>query len=553
MQRTACLCGKTEATSFGVKDELELVQCTCGIVRRAELDPQDYTAQYMSGFYHNENIQTVVGKTIKDRYGHDFDLARNRLRELFNAVPMVVPIHRMNGDGTRRPAVLLDVGCGNGAFVQAALEHGFDAYGIDLYLPASTDCAVGIRGRLEVSTLADCRFTRRTVDVLVMNDVIEHVPDPVALLKQAAGIVKRDGMVVIDTPDFDELTLDNHHVKPREHIWYVSPRLWLEMFAEAGLVCKAIRNPIAGKVVFYLQDDQRELDVTVRGPTGLGDVHWILLKMGALKAAEAPCKLTLAIPGNGDPQMIMRAKGFLDLVPFIDETKMEAGAPVIIDAGADDVSLPSYTWIANGHLERGSRIEDWNEYLPVDYHYPVDIPAAATRWAKQIQNHVKGPLVLYYGSSKAWNHAVTAGKGWTIADWAALTAELEQAGIMPVLIGKHWDSDYSAEFNEKCDAPFLDLTGNTTEAQALALMQEADAVIGMCSGLTILGVHLRTPSIVFWPEVGAGLNSLMEFNREFARDWVDPELVAEGKYAPLTLGKFGVTDIVEQLKNWGVL
>src|SRR5438309_884782 len=554
LQRTACLCGKTEATSFGKKDDIELIQCSCGIVRVADLDPQDYISQYMNGFYHLENNATVVDAVIADRITHDVGIAKQRPAELS------ILMNELVRAGIAVPiidTVMLDVGCGNGAMVRAALDAGWDAYGIDMYLPETALTAYRawrMQDRLDCCEISDCRFTRRTVDVIMMNDVIEHVLEPVKFLEYAAGVCKRNGLIVVDTPDFSELFIDNHHVKPKEHIWYLKPEEWREIFNRAGLTVLATRRPIEGKIVFYLQPDGRTLDVIIRGPTGLGDVHWILLKMRSLRALEEPCRLTLAIPGNGDPQLIFRSKGFLDMLPFIDESKLEIGPPVIVDSWCDDVRYPIYQWIANGYVERGLRIEDWQPHLPIDYDYPVVIPEDAQAWARTIKDQVNSRLVCLYASSRAWNHSVTAGKAWGVQDWADLVGILAAAGIKPVLVGKHWDQDYSGLLLQTIKAPYLDLTGHTSEAQVLALFKEAGAVIGMCAGITILAVHLRVPSIVFWPEVGKGSKETpMLFHKGFQTDWVDPEQLKSGIYAPLSLGAFGVQDVVAQLQKWGIL
>lgn len=553
IQRTACLCGKSEATSFGVKDEIELIRCACGVVRRAELDLQDYVAQYMSGFYHNDHIDTSVALTINDRFQHDLSVAFQRLRKLsLHLTGERLPMSHNGSPPLSPDVVLLDVGCGNGAFVAAALQAGYDAHGIDLYLPQAAD-PLRRSGRVEVSELADCRFARRTVDVLVLNDVLEHLANPLTVLQQAEAIVKRDGLIVIDTPQFTEhLSIENHHVKPNEHVWYATPEAWLRLFAEAQLDVVAIDHPIQEKIVFYLRPNDRVIDLIARGPTGLGDIHWVLLKLGALKRAEMPCRLSLLIPGNGDPALIFRSKGFLDLVPFIDESKIEIGPPVIIDSGSDDVTKPIYTLIANGHLERGRRIEEWYPQFEVDFDYPVVVAPEDQQWAQEICDQVGRHLVVFYGSSKAWNHTIS-GKNWTIKDWTALTQACADQGIVPVWIGKHWDRDFSSAIGEASTAKYLDLTGKTTEGQALALFQRAAAVVGMCAGITILAVHMKARSIVFWPEHGKGVATPMQFNREFARDWVDPGQIERGEYVPLSLGTFGVKEVVAQLETWGVL
>jgi hypothetical protein len=279
-----------------------------------------------------------------------------------------------------------------------------------------------------------------------------------------------------------------------------------------------------------------------------------MLKLPALKRLESPCKLTLVIPGNGDPELIFRAKGYLDLIPFLDSSHIEIGPPVIIDSGCDDVTRPEYTLIANGHLERGLRIEDWHPEWATDYDYPIVVPQEAKDWAADIHEEVglDKPLLLMYASSRAWNVNVVVDE-WNVKHWGKLIKRLNESGIRPVLLGKHWDHDYSTLMRKECGDLFLDLTGKTTEAQCFALFERAAAMVGICSGLTILAVHAKVKSITFWPEVGKGKGAPMLFHREFARDWVGPKQLSDGTYLPLSFGDFDIGDVTDRLTEWGIL
>src|SRR5947207_8179661 len=142
-------------------------------------------------------------------------------------------------------------------------------------------------------------------------------------------------------PDFDfplQLKgLDYHHVKPIEHIWYPSPAAIERILTECDFKILGMKKPIENKVVIYATPNPETVhEVRVWGPTGLGDMHWVLLKLGALKKLEAPCTLRLTIPGYGDNRMVFRAKGFLKLVEMINIVDTEVGDPVLVDESAKD-------------------------------------------------------------------------------------------------------------------------------------------------------------------------------------------------------------------------
>ena len=100
-----------------------------------------------------------------------------------------------------QPGRLLDVGCGPGFLLTAARARGWDGVGIDL-----NEWAVGY-GRdelgldLRLGELADAGFKDGEFDALTMMDLIEHVPDPDALIAEAARLVRPGGALAVLTPD----------------------------------------------------------------------------------------------------------------------------------------------------------------------------------------------------------------------------------------------------------------------------------------------------------------------------------------------------------------
>ncbi|MFA5047589.1 MAG: class I SAM-dependent methyltransferase [Patescibacteria group bacterium] len=98
---------------------------------------------------------------------------------------------------------LLDVGCGNGLFLYNLKRFGsFDVYGVDL-----SDFAISqAREKLSLSnvnsgSLEDQRFPDDFFDVITLNHVIEHLPDPKATLIEISRILKSKGLLIITTPN----------------------------------------------------------------------------------------------------------------------------------------------------------------------------------------------------------------------------------------------------------------------------------------------------------------------------------------------------------------
>ena len=98
----------------------------------------------------------------------------------------------------RRPR-LLDVGCAHGWFIEKALAT-YDALGLE---PDEAIAARALERNLPVRSgyfpqvLADDeRF-----DVIVFNDVLEHIPGVVGVLKGCAAHLEHGGLVVVNAPD----------------------------------------------------------------------------------------------------------------------------------------------------------------------------------------------------------------------------------------------------------------------------------------------------------------------------------------------------------------
>jgi 2-polyprenyl-3-methyl-5-hydroxy-6-metoxy-1,4-benzoquinol methylase len=102
---------------------------------------------------------------------------------------------------------LLDVGCGNGIFLDFARHAGWQAQGVDFDAEAVACCvrkglAVQLGG---IEVLAD--QTER-FDWITLSHVIEHVYDPVGLLRACHRLLKPGGGLWISTPNLDA---QGHH------------------------------------------------------------------------------------------------------------------------------------------------------------------------------------------------------------------------------------------------------------------------------------------------------------------------------------------------------
>jgi SAM-dependent methyltransferase len=142
------------------------------------------------------------------------------------------------------PARTLELGCANGAFVGLLAEAGYDAVGLDLD-PEVTRLARDafqvpvLTGPIEAQDLPAA-----SLDVAIMMDVLEHLPDPPATLAAIGRLLAPDGVLLVQTPRFEPArsyedlaaTRDPFlaQLKPAEHLFLFSPAAAAALLTEAG-------------------------------------------------------------------------------------------------------------------------------------------------------------------------------------------------------------------------------------------------------------------------------------------------------------------------------
>lgn len=102
----------------------------------------------------------------------------------------------------RKLRTVLDVGCGDGAFLDLAREAGLGTAGLELNQKAAEDCRA--KGHeVSVVPLAELADDPRgpRYDLVTLFQVLEHVPDPVSFLGQAAGCLRPGGYLSVAVPN----------------------------------------------------------------------------------------------------------------------------------------------------------------------------------------------------------------------------------------------------------------------------------------------------------------------------------------------------------------
>lgn len=201
---------------------------------------------------------------------------------------------------------VLDVGCGNGDFLEAATDAGWDAVGLE---PDPDAAAVGqargfdVRaGGLEVlDGLSSC------FDAVTLNHVIEHLHSPGDALAVILRVLKPGGVLYIDTPNIDSLgaaAFGRHWrgLEPPRHLVLFTPSSLVGLLRQAGFVAIDIKRRPAVAAALHLASSRMARGLSPDAATPARLPLWTRLMLALRPVATRHLEfvtLTAGKPGEG--------------------------------------------------------------------------------------------------------------------------------------------------------------------------------------------------------------------------------------------------------------
>jgi SAM-dependent methyltransferase len=102
---------------------------------------------------------------------------------------------------TNRRARILDVGCGTGANLLMLSEYG-DAEGVDVSEDALAFCRERGLDKVKLGAAEQLPYDDATFDLVTAFDVVEHIDDDLAGLKEMRRVLRPGGRVLLFVPTF---------------------------------------------------------------------------------------------------------------------------------------------------------------------------------------------------------------------------------------------------------------------------------------------------------------------------------------------------------------
>ena len=224
-------CGSaTSHRHLYTKQNCDILSCqACGLGRAdtTGFDPANYyTDKYFSGGQ-TDGYADYLGTepVLRREFGREVDFIRK----------------------LRPSGRLLEIGCAYGFFLHEAKRY-FDVAGIELAEDAVAHCR---RNGLNVSTgvVSEALLDRiGPIDVVVMLDVIEHLPEPHETLARCAKFLKPGGLIVLTTGDFGSPAArwagsSWRLMTPPQHLWFFTTESFRRWAPQTDLRVHAIDHP----------------------------------------------------------------------------------------------------------------------------------------------------------------------------------------------------------------------------------------------------------------------------------------------------------------------
>lgn len=146
----------------------------------------------------------------------------------------------------RRQARLLDVGCGSGVHLVRMQDLGWEVEGVEVDLEAVK--AARARGiSVRAGTLQDQQYPAGSFDAVTCVHVLEHVHDPVGLLREIARVLRMEGRLVVVTPNIESLGHRRYgaawlNLDPPRHLYLFSARTLRRVAEMVGLKVLELRS-----------------------------------------------------------------------------------------------------------------------------------------------------------------------------------------------------------------------------------------------------------------------------------------------------------------------
>jgi 2-polyprenyl-3-methyl-5-hydroxy-6-metoxy-1,4-benzoquinol methylase len=201
---------------YDKKIHFRMASCnSCGLLRSDPIvDPKTYAELYLnSAFTYEDQVDNLIAT-----YGH-------YLKKVEKYVP---------SKGT-----LLEIGCGNGFFLEEALHQGYaEVWGVE-----PSDHAIGkasgtVRPHVKQGMFTQSMFVKNMFDCICIFQTLDHFLDPAQVLADALAILKPGGVLLAINHNLNAISAkvlgEKSPIIDIEHTYLYTPKTARVLFQKTG-------------------------------------------------------------------------------------------------------------------------------------------------------------------------------------------------------------------------------------------------------------------------------------------------------------------------------
>lgn len=170
----------TKDYNLGLDGNFNIVKCQkCGLVYLNPRPDDEELKKYYPVTYYERVVNKIEEENLNERY--EF-----------------ISYFKHTGK-------ILDVGCGNGLFLNFMKEKGWEVYGVEVSKMACNFAKEKFNLEVYNSDLINADLKGGSFDLITMYDVLEHIPNINENLKRVYELLKTDGVFIANVPNFNSL------------------------------------------------------------------------------------------------------------------------------------------------------------------------------------------------------------------------------------------------------------------------------------------------------------------------------------------------------------
>lgn len=147
---------------------------------------------------------------------HDYKKFESHFRNIFKKRFEILNKYKIKGK-------VLDIGTSTGTMLDIFAQEGWETYGVE---PSNNyKIAKSKNHKIYNTTFEKAKLKNNFFDLIILNHTLEHVKDPNEVVEKAYKLLKIDGLLLIDVPNFGsygaKLQKANwKYLLPNEHLYH---------------------------------------------------------------------------------------------------------------------------------------------------------------------------------------------------------------------------------------------------------------------------------------------------------------------------------------------